>query len=40
MLKPLNVCFSGASFLRLWVGQSDPNSSVIPLAILCRHTTV
>lgn len=33
------MAMSGASFLRLWVGQSDPNSSVIPLAILCRHTT-
>ncbi|KEH42188.1 nuclear pore complex protein NUP160 isoform X2 [Medicago truncatula] len=33
------MAMSGASFLRLWVGQFDPNSSIIPLAILCRHTS-
>ncbi|CAJ2672450.1 unnamed protein product [Trifolium pratense] len=33
------MSMTGASFLRLWVGQSDPNSSIIPLAILYRHTS-
>jgi nuclear pore complex protein Nup160 len=33
------MLMAGASFLRLWVGQSDPNSSIIPLAILYRHTS-
>ena len=33
-------CSSGATFLRLWVGQFDPDSSTIPLAILYKHTSV
>ncbi|KAK7345518.1 hypothetical protein VNO77_16122 [Canavalia gladiata] len=30
---------TGATFVRLWVGQSYPDSSIIPLAILYRHTS-
>ncbi|CAI8602479.1 unnamed protein product [Vicia faba] len=33
------MTMTGANFLRLWVGQCDPNSNIIPLAILHRHTS-
>ncbi|XP_061369060.1 nuclear pore complex protein NUP160 [Gastrolobium bilobum] len=33
------VIMEGATFVRLWVGQSHPDSSIIPLAILYRHTS-
>ncbi|XP_058763135.1 nuclear pore complex protein NUP160-like isoform X2 [Vicia villosa] len=33
------MTMTGANFLRLWVGQSDPNSNIVPFAILYRHTS-
>ncbi|XP_027365626.1 nuclear pore complex protein NUP160 [Abrus precatorius] len=33
------LTMAGAAFLRLWVGQSHLDSSIIPLAILYRHTS-
>lgn len=39
-----NVCFflvlSGATFKRLWVGQVENDSNIIPLAILYGETSV
>lgn len=32
--------FSGASYLRLWVGEVDCDSGVIPLAALYKRTMV
>ncbi|KAL2323239.1 hypothetical protein Fmac_027618 [Flemingia macrophylla] len=34
-----NMTMEGVTFVRLWVGQSYPNSSIIPLAILYRDTS-
>ncbi|RDX92690.1 Nuclear pore complex protein NUP160, partial [Mucuna pruriens] len=33
------MTMAGANFVRLWVGQSYPDSSIIPLAILYRDTS-
>jgi len=40
LLSYFAVCISGATFERLWVGQSYPDTNIIPLAILFRDTSV